>query len=906
MITERYSVAAGKRGSYRKCRMGGVEVRSAQPRRKVLIVDGEETNRKVFQELLRNDYELLTAADSGEAWRLITRNQEALSAILLDAAAPAVDAQALLSSMRGDCMLKGIPVLVTGKDDGDIPREEVLSLYASDFISQVYDADILKRRLSNLIQMHEARVKIDALQRDEVTGLYTRVAFAEHAARVLREQPDVEWNMIAMDIEHFKLVNESYGQRIGNELLAYLAKKLHYFSATKNCVCVRSYADHFFMLVERRDIGYIRARHAELTEYLQKFPLDMKMSLKFGVYEIYDREMEVDSMCDRAQIAVNQIKGEYVQEICFYDDSLRRQMIMEQHITDEMEQALKEEQFQVYFQPKFDIFSETLSGAEALVRWIHPKNGFMAPGEFVPVFERNGFITEVDMFVWDKACEKIREWIDKYDRYVPISVNVSRRDIYKPGLPQVLVDIVHKHGLEPRHLHLEITESAYVENADQLLTVVAQLKEAGFTIEMDDFGSGYSSLNMLAEMPIDMLKLDMKFVQNYSEGNNTRSIMSFVIGLAKWMNLYVIAEGVETKEQLDLLRGMDCNLGQGYYFSKPLSEEEFVKLLRASGKTLADAEDQAIRFSNIQDDAFQTMLVVDGLAINRLVLIEYFKNVYSIVEATGGKAALQYLKHVRQADIVVADAHLPDMEASEFIRELKKDPRMERVAVIVTTHGSNDTVGKVIAAGADACVKKPFTKVQMHDCISRIMSVRGEQMKHEEEAILDKMRMMEMLTTKDYLTGLWNRVELEKRIRDHIKHSPDRQFYYISVDIDGYKTLINEHGYAMGDKALHEVAERLESCFQDIDVVGRISGDRFAVFLNAAIDSEELLVRMAHLQSRLSFELNGIPITCSCGVSQFPQCGEDFDGLYRAAEQALDAAKDAGKNCFRVCEMCCG
>lgn len=877
---------------------------SVRPRRKILLVDGEERSRKAFAEQLRGDYELLGAADGGEALRLLTDYQQELSGVLLDAAVPAVNAQELLCAMRADKQLRNMPVLVVSEDEGAALQEAVFGLGASDFISRAYDAAVLKRRLANLIRMREAGMKIDALQRDEVTGLYTRAAFAEHAARMLAEQPDVEWNMIAMDIEHFKLVNESYGQRIGNELLVYLAKKLHYYSATKNCVCVRSYADHFFLLVERRDVAYIRMRHAELTEYLQKFPLDMKVALKFGVYEIDDRGMEVGSMCDRAQIAVNQIKGQYVNEICFYDDSLRKQMLLEQRITDEMEQALREKQFQLYFQPKFDIFSETLAGAEALVRWVHPKNGFMSPGDFIPVFERNGFITEVDMYVWDKACEKIREWLDKFGCYVPISVNVSRRDIYKANLPQLLVDTVHKHGLEPKHLHLEITESAYVENADQLLSVVEELKKAGFTIEMDDFGSGYSSLNMLAEMLIDMLKLDMKFVQSYAEGNNTRSIMSFVIGLAKWMNLYVIAEGVETKEQLDLLRSMDCNLGQGYYFSEPLPEKEFAKLLRKSGKTLADAEDSTIRFSNIQDDAYQTMLVVDGMALNRLVLIEYFKNVYSIVEATGGKAALHYLKHVKRADLVVVDAHLPDMEASELIRELKKDPRMDRVPVIVTTHGSNETVNKVIAAGADACIKKPFTKERVHDCVSRIMSMRGEQRKHEEEAILDKMRMMELLTTKDYLTGLWNRVELEKRISDHMKHSPDGTFYYISVDIDGYKTLVNEHGYAMGDQALHQVAERLEGCFQDIDVVGRISGDRFAVFLNAAIDSEELLVRMAHLQSRLSFELNGIPITCSCGVSQYPNCGSDFDGLYRAAEQALNMAKDAGKNCFRVCRMC--
>lgn len=876
----------------------------AQQKRTVLIVDDQEMERIILSDLLKSDYELLTANNGEEALGILEEKADAISAVLLDIVMPVMDGYQMLQRMRDRELLSVVPVLVTSQREDDESELTALRLGASDFISKPYNAGILKHRLSNVIKMNEASKKIDALQRDEVTGLYTKVAFAEHASRILHEQPDKEWNIIALDIDRFKLVNESYGQETGDELLAYLAKILQTYSDETNCLCARSYADHFFLLAERQDYSYIKRRHTEMVEYLHGFPLDMKISLKFGVYEITDRQMEIGSMCDRAQIAVNQVKGQYVADICFYDDSLRKQLLMEQRITDDMEQALKEQQFQVYFQPKYDIFSETLSGAEALIRWIHPQNGFMSPAEFIPVFESNGFITEVDMFVWDKACEKIREWLDKFDCFVPISVNVSRKDMYKPNLPQILLDIVHRHGLEPKHLHLEITESAYVENPDQLLEVVEQLKKAGFVIEMDDFGSGYSSLNMLAAMPIDILKLDMKFVQNYSEKDNSRSIMSFVIGLAKWMNLYVIAEGVETREQLELLRGMDCNLAQGYYFSKPLPDTEFEQVLRKSGRTLEDLSDQTIRFSTAHEGEFQMMLIVDGLAVNRAMLTEYFKNSFSIVEATGGRAALQYLKHVKRADVVMVDAHLPDMEATELIREIKKDPSMDHIPIIVSTHGSGDTVEKVLTAGADAYITKPFSKGQVHECISRVLSVRGEQMKHEEKLILDKMRMMEMLTTKDYLTGLWNRVELEKRISDHIKHSPSREFYFISIDIDGYKELVSQHGYAMADKVLHEVADRLLGCFQDVDVVGRISGDRFAVFMNAAVDADELLVRMAHLQSELAFEIKDIPVTCSCGVSRFPNCGKSFDELYQSADQALELAKKAGKNCFRMSKRC--
>jgi EAL domain-containing protein (putative c-di-GMP-specific phosphodiesterase class I) len=284
-------------------------------------------------------------------------------------------------------------------------------------------------------------------------------------------------------------------------------------------------------------------------------------------------------MCDRAVMAANSIKGNYDVDIAYYDDSFREKMLYEQQITNYMEEALKTKQFQVYFQPKYQLESEKMAGAEALVRWIHPEEGFMSRGEFIPLFEKNGFITELDTFVWEETCRKIALWIETYGKYVPVSVNVSRKDIYKQDLPILLLNIVHKYGLEPKHLHLEITESAYTENPEQLISVVGKLKEEGFVIEMDDFGSGYSSLNMLAELPIDILKLDMKFVQNKGPHSKNESIMSCMIELAKKIDLIVVAEGVEEQKQIDMLREMKCDIVQGYYFSKPLPADDFEKRL---------------------------------------------------------------------------------------------------------------------------------------------------------------------------------------------------------------------------------------------------------------------------------------------------------------------------------------
>lgn len=214
-----------------------------------------------------------------------------------------------------------------------------------------------------------------------------------------------------------------------------------------------------------------------------------------------------------------------------------------------------------------------------MVRWISPKRGFMSPGMFIPLFEKNGFITELDLYIWDKTAEMIANWLKEGNKYVPVSVNVSRKDIYRRDLVKNLKKIIKRHGLEPKHLHLEITESAYTENQDQIIETVNKLKEEGFEIEMDDFGSGYSSLNMLSRLPIDILKLDMKFVQSMCEESKSVSILGSTIQLAKRIELKVVAEGVEEEKQYEILRDMDCDMIQGYYFAKPMPEPEFRELL---------------------------------------------------------------------------------------------------------------------------------------------------------------------------------------------------------------------------------------------------------------------------------------------------------------------------------------
>ncbi len=545
-------------------------------RREVLIVEDQKLNQEMLQDILKPNYEIVCADNGLEALNILLEDGEKFSAVLLDILMPVMDGYEVMKVMQKTPHLSTIPVLVTSQVFEEEYELKALNMGASDFISKPYNAEILKKRLHNLIQMHENATAVGMMEKDNLTGLYSKEGFRHKMDEVLKTRPDILFDVIALDIEHFKLFNDTYGVDEGDRLLKFVARRIVDESDECNGICARVYADQFLIFCEHGK-DYAPKMVDNINRHMEDYPLDMKVHVKIGVYQIHDITVSVNSMCDRAFIAVKAAKGRYEKDVAYYDDSIREKLLREQQIGDDMVHALKEEQFDVYFQPKYNLVTEKMTGAEALVRWHHPIKGFMSPAEFIPIFEKNGFITELDMYVWRKSCEYIAKWREKYGRWISLSVNVSRKDIYKQNLPEILRGMVERYGIPPEILHLEITESAYTENPEQLIFIVEQLKKQGFIIEMDDFGSGYSSLNMLAELPIDILKLDMKFLQNKGEQKKNENIMSSIVDLAKKINLYVIAEGVEKEKHISMLKSMKCDMVQGYYYAKPMPAEEFEK-----------------------------------------------------------------------------------------------------------------------------------------------------------------------------------------------------------------------------------------------------------------------------------------------------------------------------------------
>lgn len=362
-------------------------------------------------------------------------------------------------------------------------------------------------------------------------------------------------------------------------------------------ICGRLNADQFACLLEHRE-DYADEMFTQSDSRINSGFGDLNVIIKYGIYTVEDREVSVEQMCDRALLAANNIKGKYGKHFALYDDKLRGALLRRQAITDGMETALATGQFEVYLQPKYQIRDGRLTGAEALVRWNHPKWGLQPPAEFIPIFERNGFITKLDQYVWERVCSLMQEWDKSGYPSINISVNVSRIDIYNTNLVDFLTGLMQRYGLSPSRLHLEITESAYTDTSRQLIETMGALRRQGFMIEMDDFGSGYSSLNSLKDMPIDLVKLDLKFLLGDDEYQRGGNILASVVRMTKWLSLPAIAEGVETAAQADFLKSIGCNLVQGYLYARPMPVGDFEALLDASS---LDTEQLVKKSENIID-----------------------------------------------------------------------------------------------------------------------------------------------------------------------------------------------------------------------------------------------------------------------------------------------------------------
>ena len=544
----------------------------------VLIVDDQEINRDVLGSILEDDYELLYAENGEEALNIMREQRERLSIVLLDLMMPVLNGFEVLETVRNDELLRQIPIIVlTAERSAEL---QALQMGASDFIPKPFDEqEVILARVSRVVELSEGRQLISAAEHDKLSMLYTRNFFMEYAERIFQYHPELHMDAVVINIEQFHSINALNGRNFGDRVLQVIGEEINAFLAGTEGIASRFEADRFAIYcMQQPDYRALLNRFQDRVNRLTR---KVSIRLRMGV-KTWQEGVEPLMMFDHARAACNRVRGDFQNPLMFYDDDMRMKELLNQRLLNDLHSAADERQFKVFYQPKYDIQADPprLASAEALIRWKHPELGMISPGEFIPLFEGNGLISVVDNFVWKEAAAQITAWKEKYGFTLPVSVNVSRADVFDPTLVERLAELVESNGLDYGSIKLEVTETAYADYANQVLDVIRRLRERGFEIEMDDFGSGYSSLNMLSDMPVDVLKMDMKFIRNIESSETDRKLVTLILDIAKFLDVSVVAEGVETEGQLAILRSGNCDLVQGYFFSRPLPPEEFEQLIR--------------------------------------------------------------------------------------------------------------------------------------------------------------------------------------------------------------------------------------------------------------------------------------------------------------------------------------
>jgi diguanylate cyclase (GGDEF)-like protein/PAS domain S-box-containing protein len=584
---------------------------------KILIADDSQTSLMILCEEFKPYYEVVTAGDGEECLRTLKHYTD-IELVVLDLLMPEMTGFNVLEKMAADDRLARIPVIAISASDNNDDLIDALDLGAYDVMPKPINLPILRHKIQNLLtrritakesQGVQIRNRFIAnIEVDEKTGIYNRRSFIRKTRELLNANPTKRYIIIRYDIDGFKVLNDVYGvdecDRILKSIGDTFKKKTEDF---EECVYGRWESDHFVICMRLDDFHRLHVA----DHYMDPPSIipNLQISLRMGVYVIDDPSLDVALMCDRAFLALKTIKDNFTRNIAFYDDTMRLSLIEKQQLVNEMNQALDSSQFTIYLQPQYNYLTGALHGAEALVRWIHPEKGIIPPIKFIPLFEQNGFITHLDKFVWEEACRYQRKWLNMGIGICPISVNVSRTDICSMNVAEHFKYLVDKYSLPTSSIHIEITESAYIDNPSLLIGAVRHLRDAGFCVEMDDFGSGYSSLNTLKDVPVDMLKLDMKFIE--SEGREGRGgpILSSVVRMSKWLKLPIIAEGVETQSQAEFLKSIGCMYMQGYYFAKPMPAADYEGILSGAERELKinepfyDDVDNAMEFLNSNSQA---------------------------------------------------------------------------------------------------------------------------------------------------------------------------------------------------------------------------------------------------------------------------------------------------------------
>ena len=897
---------------------------SAGGRRLLLVVEDEAINRELLGMILGGSYDLIYAENGAQALELAFSHRAELSLVLLDLIMPGMHGHQVLQKLKADPATQHLPVIVMSADLAS--EAESLRLGAIDFISKPYNQpEVVQARILRTIELCEDRDIIRSTERDSLTGLYNREYFYRYAEQMDQFHREASMDAVVVDVQHFHMINERYGKAYGDEVLRRVGQQVSQMFAGDQGIACRREADTFLAYgPSGRDYhALLDSATLGLTEESNASP--SRVRLRIGVYAEVDKSIDIERRFDRAKLAADTVRSNYTTSIAWYDNDLHEAQLYQEQLLEGFYEALNQNQFRVFYQPKIDIRPEipVFSSAEALVRWQHPTLGLISPGVFIPLFEDNGLIQQLDLYVWQEAAAQIRTWKQRFGITVPVSVNVSRIDMYDPGLVDTFQSILHSFGLSPGDLLLEITESAYTQDSAQIIQRVNQLRELGFRVEMDDFGTGYSSLNMISTLPIDALKLDMQFIRSAFQGQRDTRMIEVIIDIANYLGVPVIAEGVETQEQLLALKAMGCHIVQGYYFSRPLPAEEYERFFTEEGRdelgelgqlwqtvsqerstTARERNEEYYRIvqalsSNLQAARQETLTFA---SIAEALARDYF-SIYYVDTETDRFLEFSAYDDYRALNIETSGDDFFAVSRKNALRVMYK-PDLERFLAVFTKqnvlreiehNGVFTLTYRLMFGHTPTYVSMKITGMTDRNDSHIVIGVSNiDAMMRREQARAEELQMAQEIANRDALTGVKSKhaySTAEEQINQKIRSRTVGPFAVAFCDLNGLKTVNDTLGHAAGDEYLRRGCAMVCRMFQHSPVY-RIGGDEFVALIQGRDYPDRYALQEQLMAESLANQAVG-DVVVACGLADFdPQLDQELESVLNRADQAMYVSKD--------------
>lgn len=762
---------------------------------------------------------------------------------------------------------------------------------------------IVNRRMRALVKRKEKELEEqrESLHyRDDLTGCLNLAGFRRRAQELLKEHNDWQYALWYCDIKDFKYINERLGYEEGDNILRYWGQlALDYKREGEVIGCLTG--DRFVGLIritEDNETNPMEGVLEKVRHYFHDRGIEHDVRILTGIYSLTSEDYEtgnIDHMIANAKIAQENLKESASMERWgFFNpeqfESDWRRMMISMHLPT----ALRDGEIEVYLQPQYDYETNCMRGAEALCRWKHAELGWISPGEFIPVLEKTGQIAELDMYMWEEVCKLLQKW-KKAGIRMPISINISREDMLSWNLAEVFEGLMKKYEIDPDILHLEITESTYIDHAEIMIREVTNLVDAGFTVEMDDFGSGYSSLNMLKEVPVNVLKMDLRFLSNEGDSFRGENIIHYVVRMAHAMHMEVIAEGVETAIQADFLKSCGCSTMQGFFFSRPVPLERFERLLveERERKRISDQKRKEKKERLKTREAYLELQQAKLEALRRIpgvIMFDYDMDTDCLDISVGLDGERISEKKVDRFFESGGGLRMLTHESAERLTEAFESLKEKGGT------GSLDIMGSLMGLG-------PCWFRCLYTCLKdesgRVIHILGRM-----QSIESDMRLNEELRAKaehDSMTDLLNHNASLEGIQIHLEHHEGGTV--MMIDVDEFKYINDRNGHLYGDSILKWLAKELWKQFRRTDLIGRFGGDEFLVYMPGAFD-EEFALRKAREINELcnSQKVKNIDLfSLSIGIAIVDE-NENItaEELIDRADTALYEVKRSGKNSARV------